>query len=130
MFLTLPFGNEVYSIGFNTIITWIAALVILIVLIFEDNINEYIARKRMFTGTERAISNFNESAYSSTSNMGKTEWLYENISLIAETNDYFVFIFDKSHAQVYDKNNMTGGTVEEFRKFISGKTGKEVQQVR
>ena len=80
LLLTLPFGNEVYSIDFNTIITWIAALVILIVLVCEDKINGYIARKRMLPGTERAISTFNESGYSSTSNMGKTEWLLSNIN--------------------------------------------------
>ena len=38
----------------------------------------------------------------------------------------FVFIFSISHAQVYDKSGLTGGTVEEFREFIQRKTEKEI----
>ena len=128
--LTLPLGEEKFVVDFKTIITWIATVAILIVLLFEDQINGYVARKRMLAGTDRATSVFNEEGYSSISDMGKTEWHYANIQLLAETGRYFVFIFDKSHAQVYDKNNISGGTPDEFRSFISEKTSKEVERIK
>lgn len=128
--LTLPLGDKDFVINFRTIITWIAALVILVTLLFEDKINGYIARKRMLAGMDKATTVFNDESYITTTNIGKTEFPYDhNIDLIVEAKDYFVFIFDKSHAQVYDRRTLSGGTVEEFRKFISEKTGKEIVYV-
>lgn len=128
--LTLPLGEKEFAINFKTIITWIAASAILVALLFEDRMNGYVARKRMLAGMDRATTAFNDESYITTTSIGKTEFPYDrNIDLLAETKDYFVFVFDKSHAQVYDKHALAGGTLEEFRKFISEKTGKEIAHV-
>jgi len=50
--------------------------------------------------------------------------------LLVEIADYFVFVFSQSHAQIYDKNNLSGGTADEFRKFISEVTNKEIITVK
>ena len=127
LLLSLPFGNENYVIDKRTIINWLVALAIIMVFLFEDKLNGYIARKRMFSGTETAKTIFNEEGYTSSTKVGKSDFYYNSINLIAETDDYFVFIFDQSHAQVYDKNRISEGTVEDFREFISEITGKEVK---
>ena len=125
--LTLTLGDKELVINFQTIITWIAALAILIALLFEDKLNGYVALKRMLAGMDKATTVFNDESYTTTTSIGKTEFPYDrNIDLLAEAKDYFVFVFDKSHAQIYDKHALSGGTVEEFRRFISEKTGKEV----
>jgi hypothetical protein len=49
--------------------------------------------------------------------------------MLAETNDYFIFLFSSSHAQVYDKNSLAGGSVSEFCVFIEEKTGRKIQKV-
>ena len=49
--------------------------------------------------------------------------------MLAETKDYFVFVFGQNHAQIYSKKSITGGTVDEFRQFIANATGKEIQKV-
>ena len=49
---------------------------------------------------------------------------------IVELPAYFVFLFSKSHAQVYAKAGMTGGSAEEFCAFIAEKTGKEVLHIK
>jgi len=41
----------------------------------------------------------------------------------------FKFIFSQSHAQIYSKNSIIGGTIEAFREFIKNATGKEIQKV-
>ena len=129
LLISLPQKDEQFVIETNTIITWTAVLIMILVLIFEDKINGYIARKRMLSGMEKAVTVFKEDVYISTTNLGKTEFYYKNRNEIAETEDYFVFIFDKSHAQIYDKNGITKGTIDEFREFIAKKTEKEVQKI-
>ena len=128
--LVVPAKGEEFVIESSDIITWIVVIIMILVLIFEDKINAYIARKRMLKGTEKSITTFKEENYTSETKIGKSEFHYDNIKEIAETNDYFVFIFDQSHAQIYDKKGITSGTIDEFRKFISEKTKKEVQKIK
>ena len=130
LLLTLPLDGETLVIEGRTIITWTAGLVVFITLMFEDKINAWIARRRMVAGTDRAVCTFTQDGYCSESAIGRTEWRYENIRYIAEDKDYFIFVFDKNHAQVYAKQGMTGGTAEEFRAFLNRMTGKEVQYIK
>lgn len=45
-------------------------------------------------------------------------------------NDFFVFVFSASHAQLYDKRHLQGGTVEDFRRFIETATEKQVLPIK
>lgn len=130
LLLTVPTKGEPLVVEGRTIITWGAGVMILVALLFEDKLNAWFARKRMMAGTNRAVSVFNEESYCSETGAGKTQWRYDAIQKIAEDKNYFVFVFDKRYAQVYDKRTLTGGSVEEFRAFISQKTGEEVQRIR
>lgn len=116
-----------YVFDHRHIVNFVVIVALILALVFEDQLNGYITGRRMLCGTRRAETFFREENYYSMNEIGRTEWEYENIALIAETNDYFVFLFDGNHAQLYDKSTLTGGSVEEFRLFISGKTGKTVQ---
>ena len=128
--LTIPaFNNEEFVLTVNIFVTWLAAIVILVVVFGEDSINGYIARRRMIMGMESARTVFTDEGYRSETEVGTTEWKYERIDMIADTRGYFVFLFDKSHAQVYDQSRLTGGTPAEFRRFIIEKTGKSVQNI-
>lgn len=127
--LTMPIGNEEFVLDFKTILTWIVAAVILVTLIFEDQINGYIAGKRMLPGLEKATVTFKDDGYHSETEIGSSEFKYSTIMMLAETADYFVFIFSQSHAQIYSKKSITGGTIEAFRAFIANVTGKEIQIV-
>ncbi len=128
--LTLADIKDGIEFTANKIITLVAALVIFIVLIFEDRINGYVARKRMLPGTEKSTVKFVEEGFFSETEVGKTEWNYDRVLILAETKDYFIFVFSSSHAQVYDKNNLSGGTVDEFRKFICERTEKTMTTIK
>ncbi len=130
LLLSLSGIKDGFEITFNRIVTWLAALVILIVLLFEDKINGYIAGKRMLPGTEKSKATFTEEGFCSETEVGKTQWNYDRILILAETKDYFIFVFSSSHAQLYDKNNLTGGTCDEFRSFICERTGKPMTAIR
>lgn len=128
--LTIPaFSGEEFVLTVNIFVTWLAALVIIVVVFCEDSINGYIAKKRMVMGLESSRTVFTDEGYYSETEVGTTGWKYERIDMIADTRGYFVFLFDKSHAQVYDQSRLTGGTPAEFRRFIIEKTGKSVQNV-
>lgn len=105
LLLVLPIGDRVVTFDFRTVITWLVILIFLLVLIFEDSISGYIARKRMLKGTEKSKATFRDDGYYSETEMGNTEWQY-------------------------DKSNLTGGTVEEFNSFIKEKTQKEIVFIR
>ena len=62
--------------------------------------------------------------------VGKSEFAYNKIAMIAETERYFVFVFSASHAQIYDKNNLSGGSMSAFREFITEKTDKPILSVK
>ena len=133
LMLSFTSGDDGFVITFKTVITWVAAAVMLIVLLFEDKINGYFARKRMLKGTEKSVATFgaeNPDMFISQTEVGKTEFNYDKIAMIAETDRYFVFVFSASHAQVYDKNSLSDGTVNEFRDFIAERTWKTVISVR
>lgn len=110
----------------SSVATGIAVLVMLVALLWEDRLNGYFARKRLLPGTEEVVAEFHADTYQTTTQVGKTEWRYDALLLIAEAPDAFVFIFDKMHAQIYAKHGLQGGSVEDFRHFLEEATGKPV----
>ena len=126
LLLSWPSG----TVDAGDVVTWVALAIMLLVLVFEDRLNGFFARKRMLPGMTHSKATFSKDGYYSETAMGNTEWKYENITAMAETKVYFVFLFGKNHAQVYDKRSLTGGTVEAFRTFIQEQTGKTVEKVK
>lgn len=118
-----------FLLNFRTIATSVAILAILTALLFEDRINGYMAKKRLPPGTEKAAAVFSDAGFISQTDLGKSEWHYDKIMILAETADFFVFIFSASHAQLYDKRHLQGGTADDFHRFIEAATGKQVQAI-
>ena len=128
--LSLPGENEIFEITSSFVFTWIAIIIMVLVLIFEDRLNGYIAKKRMLPGMNKTLVTFGEESYISETAVGKSEFYYANIDTVAETEEYIILIFSKMHAQIYNKNGITKGTTEEFKQFITQKTGKEIQRIK
>lgn len=117
------------ALSLKNVVTLLVALVLLLTLLFEDKLNGLIAKKRMLVGSERAKSAFTEESYRSATAIGETVFYYENIAALAESRDYFVFLFSFSHAQVYDKRTLTGGSEAEFRAFIEQRCEKKFTRI-
>lgn len=60
----------------------------------------------------------------------RNEAQYELIDAMAESQDYIIFLMKKRYAQPLDKRTLTGGTVEEFKRFLEKKTGKDFRHVK
>ena len=126
--LGLLLAGKNFAFDFRTAVTLAAVFTVLAALLFEDRINGFAAKKRLLPGTDKATAVFTEEGYRSETEVGKSEWSYDKILLIAETADFFVFVFSASHAQLYDKRSLQGGTADEFRRFLEAATGKQVQR--
>ena len=87
-------------------------------------------RKRLLPGTEHAVATFEEDGYVSATGVTESRFSYAQIVAVAETARYFVFALSSHHTQAYDKRNIRGGSVEDFRAFIAEKTGKLVEDIK
>lgn len=105
--------------------------VILIVILFtEDQVNAFFAKKKLLPGTSSAKCVFTEEGYISATENATTEFHYEAVQQVCETADYFVLLLSRQHGQIYDKASLSGGTAEEFRSFITEKTGKPIAYIK
>ena len=128
LLLSLPSGDH-FDLSFKTIITWVAVAVIIVAMLREDAINGSFARKRMLPQLLTSTVEFTENGYHSVTEVGNSDFRYDTIVALAETDRYFVFIFSKSHAQVYDKTGFEIGTAEDFRTFIQEITALKLQRI-
>ena len=105
-------------------------VILIVVLLTEDQVNAFAAKKKMLPGTSSARSVFREESYTSATEAATTEFHYEAVQQVCETADYFVLLFSRQHGQIYDKASLSGGTTEEFRTFITEKTGKPIAYIK
>lgn len=106
------------------------AVILIAVLLTEDQVNAFFAKKKLLPGTAAAKSVFTEEGYTSATEAAVTEFRYETVLEVCETADYFVLLFSQRHGQIYDKATLSGGTAEDFRAFIAGKTGRSVVSIK
>lgn len=118
-------GGE--SLGASGVVT---LLVVILVSLFEDRLNAWFAKKRLLPGTEHAVATFEEDGYVSATGVTESRFSYAQIVAVAETTRYFVFALSSHHTQAYDKRNIRGGSVEDFRAFIAEKTGKPIANIK
>ncbi len=117
------------SFDFNSAITALVMLVMVFVLLNQDTLNGWIAKKQGVPGLTHSVTVFREENYTSSTELGETTFLYENVFALAESKGYFFLLFGPSHGQVYAKAGMTGGTAEEFRTFIQKRTKLTIQKI-
>lgn len=83
----------------------------------------------MLPGNKHASSVFGSDGYRTVTEAGETQWHYDRIAALAETDKYFVIVLGENHGQLYDKSSLSGGSTDDFRKFIEEKTGMAVQRI-
>ena len=130
LLMWLPIVTGRRSADFGDIVSLIAIIFVAVVLWKEDRLNAMLAAKRMLPTSRKVEATFTETGYRSVTAAATTEWNYENISLaaICDVGDYVVFALNKTLAQAYDKRSLTGGSIDEFYRFIEEKTGKTVER--
>lgn len=116
--------------GEGSVTSFAAAVLIIVVMIFEDRINGYVALKKLLPGTEHCKASFYENHFLSETGAAKSEWAYDRIVATAENGTYFIFVFSRIYSQAFDLRRLSGGSAGEFRRFIEEKTGKKTVSLR
>ena len=128
--LLIPFDGEPFVLDVRTVTSLLAEVMLLSVLLFQDRFNGMIACKNTLAGTKDYHVVFGEESYTVVTEVTTSTFRYELIDAMAESQDYIIFLMKKRYAQPLDKRTLTGGTVEEFKRFLEEKTGKTFRHVK
>ena len=128
--LLIPFDGEPFSLDVRTVTSLLVEVMLLSVLLFQDRFNGMIACKNTLAGTKDYHVVFGEESYTVVTEVTTSTFRYELIDALAESQDYIIFLMKKRYAQPLDKRTLTGGTVEEFKRFLEEKTGKDFRHVK
>ena len=128
--LLIPFDGESFALDASTMISLLVEVMLLPALLFQDRINGMIACKNTLAGTKDYHIVFGEESYTVIAEVTTSTFRYELIDAMAESQDYIIFLMKKRYAQPLDKRTLTGGTVEECKRFLEEKTGKTFRRVK
>ena len=128
--LLIPFDGEPFTLDASTVTALLAEVMLLSVLLFQDRFIGMIARKNTLAGTKEYHVAFGEDSYSVVTAATTSTFRYELIDALAESQDYIILLMKKRYVQPLDKRTLTGGTVEEFKRFLEEKTGKTFRRVK
>ena len=128
--LLIPFDGEPFTLDAGTVISLLVEVMLLPALLFQDRINGMIACKNTLAGTKEYHVVFGEESYTVVTEVATSTFRYELIDAMAESQDYMILLMKKRFAQPLDKRTLTGGTVEECKRFLEEKTGKTFRRVK
>ena len=128
--LLIPFDGEPFTLDASTVISLLVEVILLSVLLFQDRFNGMIACKNTLAGAKDYHVAFGEDSYTVVTAVTTSTFRYELIDAMAESQDYIIFLMKKRYAQPLDKHTLTGGTVEEFKRFLEERTGKSFRRVK
>ena len=128
--LLIPFDGEPFALDVRTVTSLLVEVMLLSVLLFQDRFNGMIACKNTLAGTKDYHIAFGEESYTVVTEVITSTFRYEMIDAMAESQDYMILLMKKRFAQPLDKRTLTGGTVEEFKRFLEEKTGKTFRRVK
>ena len=116
-------GEEGFVWNGSRMLNGAAALLMLFVLLRQDAINGFFARKRMMKGSGFSRVVLTGEGYTASAENAVTQWSYQALAAIGETEEHLVFVLDKRYAQAWEKATLEGGTMEQLRQFLTEKTG-------
>lgn len=105
------------------------ALFLLVIVFWEDRLNGRFRAKHVLPEAREVTASFGPEGYTHVSKASDSRFTYDQIRMICETPDYFLFYLDRNLGQIYAKDGFVQGTAMAFREFISQKTGLTVRNI-
>ena len=109
---------------------WAVLLLLLALLLCEDKLNAWIALRQLLPGSAHSTTVFADDAYTVTTDTTVTEYRYENVTSLCETERYFLFFLGRKHGQCFDKRGFRQGDPDAFRVWLERKTGMTFQKIK
>ena len=91
-------------------------------LIWPDQINGYLAMKKLATNMRTGEWLFREDGYFSNTEAGESDYSYENIFMMVEFQRYMILVFHEGNAHIIDMSTVHGGSADDFRRLLRKKT--------
>ena len=98
-------------------------------LIWQDPVNGYLALKKLPQKMRTGKWLFREEGYFSDTEAGESDYSYENIFIMVESQGYMILVFHEGKAHVIDMSTIQGGTADDFRRMLRRKTSLPIQKV-
>jgi hypothetical protein len=105
------------------------ALFLLVIVVWEDRLNGKFRAKHVLPDAREVTASFGPEGYTHVSKASNSRFTYDQIRMICETPEHFLFYLDRSLGQIYRKDGFTKGTAMAFREFIAQKTGLTVRNI-
>ena len=96
-------------------------------LIWPDQINGFLAMKKLPAKMREGSWLFREDGYFSNSEAGESDFSYSNIFMMIESQGYMFLVFHDGKAQIIDLSTIQGGTPADFRRLLRRKTELTIQ---
>ena len=105
------------------------ALFLLVIVVWEDRLNGRFRAKHVLPDAREVTASFGPEGYTHVSKASDSRFTYDQIRMICETPEHFLFYLDRSLGQIYRKDGFTKGTAMAFREFIAQKTRLTVRNI-
>ena len=96
-------------------------------LIWQDQVNGWLALRKLPEKMRKGRWLFREDGYFSDTEAGESDYSYENIFMIVESQGYMILVFHEGTAHIIDISTIQGGTADDFRRLLRKKTSLTIQ---
>lgn len=97
-------------------------------LIWQDQVNGWLALRKLPEKMRKGRWLFREDGYFSDTEAGESDYSYNNIFLMVESQGYMMLVFHEATAHIIDMSTIQGGTAAEFRKLLRRQTNLTIQE--
>lgn len=117
------------TLGWMQIAAWVIIAGFAAYLIWQDNVNGYLAMKKLPVKMRTGKWLFREDGYYSDTEAGESDYSYENIFMMVESQGYMILVFHEGKAHIIDMSTVQGGTDADLRRLLRRKTSLTIVKV-
>lgn len=97
-------------------------------LIWQDNVNGYLAMNKLPPKMRTGKWLFRDDGYYSDTEAGESDYSYKNIFMMVESQGYMMLVFHEGKAHIIDMSTIQGGTADDFRRLLRRETSLTIQK--
>ena len=97
-------------------------------LIWPDTVNGYLALRKLPAKMRTGKWLFRDDGYYSDTEAGESDYSYQNIFMMVESQNYMILVFHEGNAHIIDMSTIQGGTADDFRRLLRRETSLTIQK--
>ncbi|MBQ7130570.1 MAG: YcxB family protein [Oscillospiraceae bacterium] len=117
------------KMGWMQIAGGVLVVLFALYLLFQDTVNGVLALWKLPEKLRKGQWLFRDDGYFSNTEMGESDYSYENIFAIVESVGYIFLVFHNGTAHILNVNTIQGGALPDFRRLLRRKTNLTIVEV-